>query len=136
MSRESDLDIYKASLDGDDFEEALWGQLRTLHLSPSCLPMPERQYQFDPPHTDGTRRRLWRADFFWPYPHNLICEVDGGGYGVGPKQGRHMRGLGYEKDRERDAAAMLLGLRVLRVTPKQVTNGQASEWIEALLGVK
>ena len=128
----SDLDLYKADMNGEDPEEELWGQLRALHLSPSALPMPERQYQFDPPHTDGTKRRQWRADFWWSYPHNLICEVDGGGY-VG---GRHTRGAGYEADRERDAEAMLLGFRVLRVTPKHITSGQAAKWIEHILGAK
>ena len=59
----------------------------------------------------------------------LAIEIDGGGF----VQGRHGRGLGIEKDCEKYAEAMLLGWRVLRVTPRQVKTGQALQWIQALL---
>jgi very-short-patch-repair endonuclease len=90
--------------------------------------MPERQYQFDP-------ERKWAADFCWP-GYKLIVEVDGGIYAAGRGKvgpGRHTRGSGLEADHERDAEALCLGYRVLRVTPKQITDGKALGWIERLL---
>ena len=72
--------------------------------------------------------RKWRFDVAWP-AKMLACEVDGGGF----IQGRHSRGLGMEKDNEKMAHALLLGWKVLRVTPRQVQNGQALKWIEQLL---
>ena len=111
-----DLQRYGAQLDRSAPEDELAWQ-----LSAAGLPEPRRQSKF---HT----QRKWKADFFWPSLH-LIVEVDGGAY----VHGRHTTGAGYEKDRERDAEAMMLGYRVLRVTPKQVTSGIALKWIEALL---
>jgi very-short-patch-repair endonuclease len=109
-----DLARYRADLTGNDPEEELAGQMRMVGL-----PTPDRQFRFH-------LTRKWRADFRWP---TLIVEVDGGAY----IHGRHTTGRGYEDDRERDAEAMMMGYRVLRVTPKQVTSGQALAWIEALL---
>ena len=60
---------------------------------------------------------------------SLAVEIDGGGF-VG---GRHSRGTGIEKDCEKYAEAMLLGWRILRVTPKHIKNGQARDWIVGLL---
>ncbi len=87
------------------------------------LPEPQTEYRFAPP-------RRWRFDFCWPSPElKLAVEVDGGGF----VNGRHSRGLGIERDCEKFAAALLLGFRVLRVTPSQVENGQAIGWLERLL---
>lgn len=49
--------------------------------------------------------------------------------------GRHVRPVGFEKDIEKDVAGLLLGWRVLRVTPKMVTNGQALSWFQELCRV-
>lgn len=59
----------------------------------------------------------------------LAVEIDGGGFA----QGRHSRGLGIENDCAKYAEAMLRGWRILRVTPRQVKNGQAVKWVEQLL---
>ena len=59
----------------------------------------------------------------------MLVEVDGGLY----VNGGHTRGAARERDYERDAEAMLLGFRVLRVSPRQVKNGKAIAWITALL---
>lgn len=59
----------------------------------------------------------------------LIVEVDGGLY----VNGGHTRGAARERDYERDAEAMLLGFRVLRVSPRHVKQGKAIQWIQELL---
>lgn len=85
------------------------------------LPNPVPEHRFH-----STRK--WRFDLAF-MDAKLGVEVDGGGF----VNGRHSRGTGIEKDAEKFAAAMLLGWRVLRVTPKQVKSGQAVQWIERLL---
>ena len=59
---------------------------------------------------------------------SLGVEIDGGTF----IQGGHVRGAAYERDREKDAEAMCLGYRVLRVTPRQVREGKALDWIERM----
>jgi very-short-patch-repair endonuclease len=85
------------------------------------LPQPTPEYRFHPV-------RQWRFDVAF-LPHLVAVEVDGGGFVAG----RHSRGVGMERDAEKFAEALLLGWRILRVTPKQVTSGQAVRWIELLL---
>lgn len=85
------------------------------------LPAPERQYK---PITD----RRYRVDFAWP-DHNLIVEVEGGGF-VG---GRHTRGAGFRADCERSNELVLAGWRVLRVTGDHIDDGRALTWIERAL---
>jgi very-short-patch-repair endonuclease len=86
------------------------------------LPTPETEVRFHPV-------RKWRADYLWRAPVKLIVELDGGLF-VG---GRHSRGVGAEKDMEKTAAALELGYRVMRVSPRHVKNGQAVTWIERIL---
>lgn len=77
-------------------------------------------------------RRKWRFDLAWQtndLMRNLAVEVDGGGF----VNGRHSRGLGIEKDAEKFAEAACLGWTVIRVTPRQVQNGQAVKWVTQLL---
>ena len=74
------------------------------------------------------KTRRWRFDLAF-VDQKLAVEVDGGGY----VQGRHSRGSGIEKDCEKFAEAMVMGWRVLRVTPKHVESGQAVAWIQQLL---
>jgi very-short-patch-repair endonuclease len=93
-------------------EESLAAELRWLRM-----PQPEREYRFHPD-------RRWRFDFAWP-DNLLAVEVEGGGF----VQGRHTRGAGLAADCEKYNTAVLLGWRVLRVTPDQVTDGQAIHWI-------
>jgi very-short-patch-repair endonuclease len=85
-----------------------------------------REYRFDV-------KRRWRFDFAIPLGlianKTLAVEIDGGTW----SNGRHNRGSGFEKDRERDAAAMMSGWRVLRVTTNQVKSGKALEWVKALI---
>ncbi len=85
------------------------------------LPEPQTEVKFHP-------KRKWRFDLAWP-DRKLACEIDGGGF-IG---GRHSTGMGIQRDCEKGAAALLLGWRVLRVTPAQVRSGEALNWIESLL---
>lgn len=91
-------------------------QCKALKLEP-----PTREFRFHP-----TRR--WRFDLAWP-ELKIACEVEGVLFW---KQGRHQTGKGYTNDCEKYAEALVLGWKVLRVTPKQVKNGQAIGWLEQL----
>lgn len=73
-------------------------------------------------------KRKWRFDLALERL-KIAVEVDGGGY----VNGRHSRGTGIEKDCEKFAHALILGWKVLRVTPKHVQNGDALNWIESLI---
>lgn len=82
---------------------------------------PEVEFRFHP-----TRR--WRFDFAFPLK-GLAVEVEGITHGGG----RHQRAAGFEEDCRKYAAAMVLGWRVLRVTPRMVQTGEAIGLILALL---
>lgn len=94
-----------------------------MHLSQAGLPPPEREVRFLP-------ARRWRFDLAWP-DRKLAVEVHGGVY----TNGRHTRGKGFTRDREKMNEALLLGWRVLEVTSEQVQSGQALTWIEKALEV-
>ena len=109
-------------------QQELLFQCKVAKLKP-----PTTEYQFH-------EKRKWRFDLAFVAPVyqgstlgyrdvRLAVEIDGGGF----VNGRHGRGLGIERDCEKYAEAMLLGWRVLRVTPRQVTSGQALQWIQKLL---
>ena len=90
----------------------------------------EQQYRFHPV-------RRWRSDFaIWPTREKeglpLLVEVEGVTYRQ-QRLGRHQRPQGYENDCEKYAEAMCMGHMVLRVTPKQVTQGVAIEWVKRIL---
>jgi len=85
------------------------------------LPAPVLELQFAPP-------RRWRFDLAWPR-WLVAVEVDGATF-VG---GRHTRGVGYERDCEKLAEAVLAGWRVLRVTPAMVADGRARAYVERAL---
>lgn len=89
------------------------------------LPEPSTELRFHP-------TRKWRFDFAW-LDRRLAVEVDGGAF----IQGRHTRGVGYERDCEKLNAAALLGWRVLRFTTGMVEDGRALAVLqEALRSVK
>ena len=85
------------------------------------LPEPVPEYQFHP-------SRKWRADYCWP-AQKLILEIDGGVW----TQGRHTRGSGRIADMEKQSEAAILGYRILYVTPEQVSNGAALDYIQRAL---
>ena len=85
------------------------------------LPAPVTEYRF-------SLQRRWRFDMAWP-ELLLACEVEGGTYAGG----RHSRGQGFQNDCEKYNEALVQGWRVLRVTPDQITSGEAIAWLEKLL---
>jgi very-short-patch-repair endonuclease len=85
------------------------------------LHKPVGEYRFHP-------TRKWRFD--WAFvAQKLAVEVEGGIW----TGGRHSRGAGFEKDLEKYAEAMVLGWRVLRVTPKQIADGRALTLVDRIL---
>lgn len=99
----------------ESLELALLQQFRAVSLSP------ERQVRVD-------KKRRWRFDFGFP-EHRLLIEVHGGQW-IG---GRHTRGTGFDADCEKDAAAQVLGWRVLRVTGTHIHSGAALGWVQRLI---
>ena len=109
--------------------------LLAVQLEQAGIPF-EREFAFA-----KSMGRRWRADFIVPFPSmphgtmtllpSIFVEIDGGGY-VG---GRHSTGKGIEADAEKASAAAILGYRVIRVTPRQVEDGRALDWIRQALGV-
>lgn len=99
--------------------EQLVSQLEAANLKPT-----HREWKFHP-------ERRWRFDLAW-VAKKVAVEVHGGTW-VG---GRHTRGAGFEKDREKMNEAALLGWLVLEVTDKQIRSGQALAWVERALEVR
>lgn len=87
-------------------------------LEAAGLPAPIRQYRFSPP-------RRWRFDLAWP-SLRLALEIEGGVW----TGGRHVRGVGFERDTEKYNAATLAGWRVLRVTTGIIRDGRALTLLE------
>jgi very-short-patch-repair endonuclease len=85
------------------------------------LGRPATEYRFHPV-------RKWRFDFAY-VPQRIAIEVDGGVF----VHGRHSRGVGVENDCEKYAEALVLGWRVLRITPRMIRDGRAVQWVERLL---
>ena len=100
-----------------DAEEALAFQLRAVGIA--C----EREVTFAP-------MRRWRFDFLIHGPSSHVAvEVDGGTW----SGGRHTTGAGFQADCDKLNEAMLMGYRVLRVTPAMVDDGRALDLIERAL---
>jgi very-short-patch-repair endonuclease len=85
------------------------------------LPAPESEYRFHP-------SRRWRFDYAVP-DKSVAIEVEGGAW----ISGRHTRGAGYVADLEKYNTATVMGWRVLRFTPQQISDGTALNLIEQLL---
>ena len=109
----------KKESDRKKWENALDFQLKSLNL----------QYEREALFLES---REFRADFLFRM-EKLIVEVDGGQW---MEKGAHNTGMAIERDRERDANAMMIGYRVLRVTPSMVKDGRALCYIENLLRQK
>lgn len=91
------------------------------HIRAAGLPSPTQQHRFHP-------TRAWRFDFAWP-DRMLAVEMDGGLW----MNGGHSRGSGQLGDMEKQAEAVLLGWRLIRVTDRHLRTGQAIEWITRAL---
>jgi len=93
-------------------------QIRALNL-----PEPVQEHRFD-----AVRR--WRFDLAWPQKLTA-AEIDGGVF----SGGRHVRGVGFEKDAEKLNAATAQGWRVYRFTGGMVHDGSAVKTLEKALRV-
>jgi len=72
--------------------------------------------------------RKWRFDWAWP-DLRAALELNGGTF----TGGRHIRGIGYERDCEKIAVAMTMGWAVLSVTTRQFRSGVAFQWLDDIL---
>jgi hypothetical protein len=87
------------------------------------LPAPVAEYLFAKP-------RRFRADWYWPEPHKLALEVEGGVYA----RGRHQRPTGFLRDMEKYNLMTLMGIRLLRCTPSDVESGAVFELLKRAMG--
>jgi len=85
------------------------------------LPTPTPEHRFHPV-------RKWRFDRAW-IPYKVAVEVEGGTF----SGGRHVRGLGFQKDCTKYNEAALLGWIVLRVTARHIEDGRALVWLRRAL---
>lgn len=115
--RKTALERLTAKAKRTSAQDLLEYQLQVLGRSDRCGYVKEHQWHLE---------RKYRADFI---VGNIIVEVDGGLF----INGGHTRGAARERDYERDAEAMMLGFRVLRVSPRHVKQGKAIQWIQELL---
>lgn len=83
-------------------------------------PQLEHEYRFHP-------ERKWRFDYAAPAVW-IAIELNGGVW----SGGRHVRGAGYLRDREKINAAQLLGWRVIELGTGQVTAANIEPIIEAI----
>lgn len=77
------------------------------------LPAPVLEHAFHP-------IRRWRLDAAWP-DKKVGLEVHGAVYA----HGHHVRGKGFEDDREKANEAQLLGWKILEYSTGQVRDGMA-----------
>ena len=85
------------------------------------LPVPDAEHRFHP-----TRR--WRFDRAW-VPYKVACEVEGGIF----SQGRHTRGMGFQKDCTKYNEAALMGWIGIRGTAHHIETGRALVWLRRAL---
>lgn len=114
----TEAQIQAAKAKRQKWEQHLWTQIVQLGL-----PRPLAECQGD--DTCFLEGRDHRADFWWP-GLILTVEVDGGTH----SGGRHVRGVGYEEDRERDTEAAIAGITTLRFTSGQVKSWYAARAIK------
>jgi len=70
--------------------------------------------------------RKWRFDFA-SVTEKLAIEVEGLVHGYG--KGRHQTVSGYHRDCEKYNEAVLLGWRILRITPAMIRSGTAWSYV-------
>ena len=80
------------------------------------LPKPVAEHCFHPV-------RKWRLDYAWP-EKKIALEI----HGATHKQGRHTRGSGFAKDREKMNEAQLFGWIVIEAATDNI--GSVRDWVE------
>jgi very-short-patch-repair endonuclease len=91
------------------------------HLKAAKLPVPEREYRFDP-------ERKWRFDFAW-VDQMLAVECEGGQW----VNGRHNHPQHTAAELNKYNAAAVAGWKVLRFNGSMIESGQAVTTIEEVL---
>lgn len=86
-------------------------QILLAEIKQEKLPTPELEVRFHP-------IRKWRFDLGWP-SQKIALEIHGAVFAGG----RHTRGAGFQKDREKMNEAQLLGWKVLEYSTGQVKQG-------------
>jgi hypothetical protein len=99
-----------------------YSEMLSTIVTTAGLPAPEREHRFH-------QERRWRFDLAWPQ-RLVAVEIEGAVW----QMGRHQRPVGYLADIEKYNAAVLLGWRLLRVTPGMVQDGRALELVREALG--
>ena len=95
--------------------------LRSQLVDTIGCPEPTMEYQF-------ARPRKWRFDLAWP-KLMIAVEIHGSIW----TRGRHVRGRGFQKDREKMRAAVKKGWRVLEYTADEVQTWEAAQEIASLV---
>lgn len=88
-------------------------QILLAEIKQEKLPAPVLEHQFHP-------IRRWRMDAAWP-DKKVGLEVHGAIW----TNGHHVRGKGFEDDREKSNEAQLLGWKLLEYSTGQIRNGMA-----------
>ncbi len=74
--------------------------------------------------------RKWRVDFFFPAPHRVAVEIEGGtAFG----KSRHSRATGFENDARKYNALARAGILLLRYSTRMVTAGEAIDEVLEVL---
>jgi hypothetical protein len=90
----------------------------------SGLPMPTREYRFDP-------SRRWRADFGWE-EERVLLECEGAVW----SGGRHTRGSGYLSDMEKYNAAAVQGWVLIRATPQDLCTDETVSLVRQAMNAR
>ena len=92
---------------------------RVLGMEDDGIEQPQREYR-------GIKGRRFRFDFAWPLS-KVVVEIDGGVF----VKGAHTRGVGYEKDCEKQNLAVAQGWKYFRLTPGMLKR-DAEQWIKLI----
>lgn len=106
-----------------DYAATLTWQLKMLGITGV-----EREVKFH-------QTRRWKVDLVVspkPPRAKIAVEIEGGIW----KKSRHTTGKGFTEDCVKYNELTLAGYKLLRVTPQQVTSGEAVQWIERAIGAK
>ena len=118
------LQAAKKSLNSMTVDRSKWtpAQSRFVALCEAeGIEAPVPEYRFHP-------TRKWRSDYAF-VGARILMEVDGGLF----INGGHSRGKARENDYSKDANALIMGWRVLRVSTGQLKSGLAMVWLKAIL---
>jgi very-short-patch-repair endonuclease len=115
----------KKSFDNKKFEKEFEFQYRCRDLPPV-----EQQFAIANSRHPKNKRRRYRFDFCVP-DFKLLIEIDGGIWLAGG--GAHSHPLDIERNMRKQNDATLLGYRLIRFTPEEVTNGHAISFTQKVL---